>query len=303
MRITAFGEILWDNLPSGKVLGGAPLNVMVRMAQLGAQASIISACGNDNDGKALCAKVAEQRVYIDLIQRNNLPTSLVNVHLDAKGSATYDIVYPCAWDNIMPTQSALDEVKQADAFVFGSLASRDERSFQTLKALLAHAEYKIFDVNLRTPHYNYETLRYLMSEANLIKLNDEELFEITSEMGCKKRSLEQNIQFLSDKASGAKICVTLGAHGAVFYDTDEECFSYCAGYRVDVVDTVGAGDNFFGAFLWKYLQEPNGVESALEFGCAVGAMVAGQAGATPKISRQEIEQFMEVGIELFDEDE
>lgn len=295
MHITSFGEILWDNLPSGKVLGGAPLNVMVRLAQLGAQTSIISACGNDEDGKALCEQVAQQGVTTHLIQTNDLPTSLVNVTLDDKGSATYDIVYPCAWDNIAASQSALDEVAQADALVFGSLACRDERSRQTLKALLERAKesakFKIFDVNLRAPHYDFEQLLDLMRQADLLKLNDDELFLITQHFGSRHNSLERNIEFLAQLTQTKALCVTLGSHGAVFWQ--DGTFYYCAGYRVKVVDTVGAGDSFFGAFLWNYLQAPHQPQSALDFGCAVGAMVAAERGATPKITLAQIKAFMQ----------
>lgn len=295
MHITSFGEILWDNFAHGKILGGAPLNVMVRLAQLGAQTSIISACGNDEDGKALCGQVAALGVATHLIQTNALPTSLVNVMLDDKGSATYDIVYPCAWDDIAASQSALDEVATADALVFGSLATRDERSRQTLKALLERAQesakFKIFDVNLRAPHYDFDQLLDFMRQADLLKLNDDELFLIAQHFGSSHKNLERNIEFLAQLTQTKALCITLGSHGAVFWVEGKTY--YCAGYRVDVVDTVGAGDSFFGAFLWKYLQQPHEPQSALDFGCAVGAMVAARAGATPMIHADDIQAFMQ----------
>lgn len=290
MKVTSFGEVLWDDFPDGKVLGGAPLNVMVRLSSLGADTSIISRRGDDEDGTELVRQIQEKNVATDLIQVDTEhATGLVKVQLDDKGCASYDIVYPCAWDKISVEEMAIVRVAESNAFVFGSLSTRDAASRISLQTLLQVARLKIFDVNLRKPHYDPKRILSLMKQSDVIKLNDDELYELTEVYGEKSNDLEHNIQFLAQLTKVKHICVTLGSHGAVYY-RDGEFFAN-HGYRIDVVDTVGAGDSFLAGFIFKFL---SGAEPAemLSFACALGAMVASRAGATSPIALEEIEQFM-----------
>ncbi|QMT32156.1 carbohydrate kinase family protein [Alysiella filiformis] len=290
MKISSFGEVLWDDFATGKVLGGAPLNVMVRLSNLGADTAIISRCGQDADGEALLQQVAAKNVATHLIQIDpQHATSLVKVSLDSKGVASYDIVYPCAWDKIALQADAIERVQQSDAFVFGSLSARDEVSRQTLNALLPHAKYKIFDVNLRAPHYNLAHIVDLMKQADLIKLNDDELQEIATFLGSKYHSIEQNMRLIAELTQTAQICVTLGSHGAVLWQ--DGTFHHHSGFRVAVADTVGAGDSFLGGLIFQLLHRTEPA-AALQFACALGALVAAEHGATPNISLAQIESFI-----------
>lgn len=290
MKVSSFGEVLWDDFATGKVLGGAPLNVMVRLSNLGADTAIISRCGNDADGEELLRQVAAKNVATDFIQIDDeLATSLVKVSLDAKGCASYDIVYPCAWDKIAPTPAAIERVQQSDAFVFGSLSTRDEVSRHTLNELLKHAKYKIFDVNLREPHYDMNHIFELMKQADMLKLNDDELQEIAERFGSKYHSVEQNIRFVSQLTHTPTICVTLGTHGAVLFQNG--FFFHNCGFRVKVADTVGAGDSFLGGLIFKLLSKAQPLE-AITFACAMGALVAAEHGATPQISMAQIDAFI-----------
>ena len=290
MKVTSFGEVLWDDFPSGKVLGGAPLNVIVRMQSLGADGSIISRYGDDEDGKELLRQIESKNVKTDLLQVcNECPTSLVKVTLDKSGSASYEIVYPCAWDRITVDEAALERVAQSDAFIFGSLATRDEVSRATLAQLLERAKFKIFDVNLRKPHYDTDRLLETMKKVNMVKLNDDELYELAEIYGSPYHSIEQNIVYLA-KLTGVEIlCVTLGSHGAGVYK-DGQLYRH-SGFRVKVADTVGSGDSFLGGLAYKLLNNADPQE-AVAFACALGALVASRHGATPDISLQEIETFM-----------
>ncbi len=290
MKVTSFGEVLWDDFPSGKVLGGAPLNVIVRMQSLGADGSIISRYGDDEDGKELLRQIESKNVKTDLLQVcNECPTSLVKVTLDKSGSASYEIVYPCAWDRITVDEAALERVAQSDAFIFGSLATRDEVSRATLAQLLERAKFKIFDVNLRKPHYDTDRLLETMKKVNMVKLNDDELYELAEIYGSPYHSIEQNIVYLA-KLTGVEIlCVTLGSHGAALYK-DGQLYRH-SGFRVKVADTVGSGDSFLGGLAYKLLNNADPQE-AVAFACALGALVASRHGATPDISLQEIETFM-----------
>lgn len=289
-KITAFGEILWDNLPTGKVLGGAPVNLLTHLAALGADCSVISRCGNDADGAALREAIRRKHVAIDFIQTDpQLATSQVLVQLNDEGCAHYDIVYPCAWDKIQAGEAAKTRVAQSDVFIFGSLSVRDAVSRQTLAELLPHASFKIFDVNLRPPHYRLAHLSDMMRQADFIKLNDDELHEIATALGSPYRSIEQNIRFIAEHTHTRQICVTLGKHGALYF-CDGELFAHY-GYRVTVADTVGAGDSFLAGFIHQYLQRKPPQE-ILAFACALGSLVASRHGATPEVSLAEIEAMM-----------
>ena len=289
-KITAFGEILWDNLPTGKVLGGAPVNLLTHLAALGADCSVISRCGNDADGAALREAIRRKHVAIDFIQTDpQLATSQVLVQLNDEGCVHYDIVYPCAWDKIQAGEAAKTRVAQSDVFIFGSLSVRDAVSRQALAELLPHASFKIFDVNLRPPHYRLADLRDMMRQADFIKLNDDELHEIATALGSPYRSIEQNIRFIAEHTHTRQICVTLGKHGALYF-CDGELFAHY-GYRVTVADTVGAGDSFLAGFIHQYLQRKPPQE-ILAFACALGSLVASRHGATPEVSLAEIEAMM-----------
>ena len=289
-KITAFGEILWDNLPTGKVLGGAPVNLLTHLAALGADCSVISRCGNDADGAALREAIRRKHVAIDFIQTDpQLATSQVLVQLDDEGCAHYDIVYPCAWDKIQAGEAAKTRVAQSDVFIFGSLSVRDAVSRQALAELLPHASFKIFDVNLRPPHYRLAHLSDMMRQADFIKLNDDELHEIATALGSPYRSIEQNIRFIAEHTHTRQICVTLGKHGALYF-CDGELFAHY-GYRVTVADTVGAGDSFLAGFIHQYLQRKPPQE-ILAFAGALGSLVASRHGATSEVSLAEIEAMM-----------
>lgn len=290
MKITSFGEVLWDDFPGGKVLGGAPLNVLVRLAALGADCSIISSRGEDEDGELLEQQVEARGVNTSLLQRcADQPTSLVKVRLDQDGIASYEIVYPCAWDRIRLEDDALQRVADSDVFIYGSLSARDPVSRATLEQLLERARFKVFDVNLRAPHYQLDQVLALMKAADLIKLNDDELYELADKAGSPYHSMLQNMLFLAELTDTPRMCVTLGGHGAVYLEDGR--FYHHNGYRVKVVDTVGSGDSFLAGLIFK-LQDKAPADDALAFACALGALVASRQGATPEISVEDIERFM-----------
>ena len=291
-KIVCFGEVLFDVFPTHRKIGGAPLNVGLRMASLGIDTQIISRIGQDELGNELLDFVKENGVSTDAIQVDTtFATGEVLVQLDEKGSASYTINYPVAWDKIEATPEAQNVVANADALVFGSLVCRDNTSYQSLLTLLNSAKYKIFDVNLRAPFYTKELLLDLMNKADFIKFNDDELYEISAYLGSPFHSLEQNIQFIAEKTNTNHICVTKGSHGAVLL-YDNQLF-YNSGYKIKVADTVGAGDSFLAGLLTKLL---TGVtpQNAINFACALGALVAQNEGANPKISPETISEFMQI---------
>lgn len=291
-KIACFGEVLFDVFPTHRKIGGAPLNVGLRMASLGIETQIISRIGEDEIGKELLDFVTQNGVRSDSIQSDkNFATGEVVVKLDDKGSASYTINYPVAWDKIEATPEAHKIVASADAIVFGSLVCRDTTSYQSLLSLLNVAKYTIFDVNLRAPFYTKELLSDLMNKADFIKFNDDELYEISAYLGSPFHSLEQNIQFIAEKTNTQHICVTKGSHGAVLMYNNQ--LFYNSGYKITVADTVGAGDSFLAGLLTQLL---TGIDpqKAINFACALGALVAQEEGANPKISPEAIANFMQV---------
>lgn len=290
MKISSFGEVLWDDFPSGKALGGAPLNVLVRLASLGAECSIISRCGRDADGEELLRQIAARNVAADLVQTDDEhATSLVKVLLKGDGSASYEIVYPCAWDKIAVTDEALARVAASDAFVYGSLSGRDPVSRAALEQILPAARFRVLDVNLRKPHYDAERVLGLMRHADLIKLNDEELYELATAFGSPYHSLEQNLRYLAGHTDTEHICVTLGQHGALYFRHGDILAHH--GFRVSVADTVGAGDSFLAGFLHQMFSGSAPADT-LAFACAIGALNVTRPGATPGISLEEVRTLM-----------
>lgn len=289
-KIACFGEVLFDVFPTHKKIGGAPLNVANRLRFFGNDVTMISAIGQGKNGAELMDFIKESGIDASCVQvHNEYKTGKVNVMLNGKGSASYDIKYPRAWDKIRLTEVNKSAVKNSDAFVFGSLIARDDSSRSTLYALLELAKYKIFDLNLRTPYYTKEVLFHLMDKADFIKFNDDELFEVTKYMGSKYHSLEQNLKFIAEKTNTKHICVTKGAHGAVLMY--EGKLYYNSGFLIKVVDTVGAGDSFLGSLISQLL---NNVEpqEAIDFACAVGALVAQSEGANPVLLKSDIDAFI-----------
>ena len=290
LKIACFGEVLWDVFPTHKKIGGAPLNVANRLQALGNEVTMISAIGEGGNGAKLLDYIKEVGINPNCIQvHNDYKTGKVKVMLNEKGSASYDIKYPRAWDKIRLTEINKNAVKNSDAFVYGSLAARDESSRNTLFKLLELANYKIFDLNLRPPYYTKDLLIRLMNQADFIKFNDDELYEVSGYLGSKYRSMEQNIKYIAQKTNTKHICVTKGQHGAVLlYD---DTFYYNSGYLIKVIDTVGAGDSFLASLISQLLNSVNPQE-AVDFACAVGAMVAQSEGANPVLLPSDIDAFI-----------
>ncbi len=279
LKSVCYGEILWDIFPNYKTLGGAPLNVALRLKSFGVNSSIISKIGNDKYGHELL-NLINKDLDTKLIQLDNeLETGKVIITLDNYKNAKYQIKSPSAWDSIELNDENIKAVQNADVFIYGSLSCRNNISKKTLLRLLDYAKFPVCDINLRHPHYERQLLIKLIEKAHLIKCNEEELFELSNIFNCTKRNLEDTISGLSKAAKTKKICVTRGERGAIFFDNT---FYYNNGYKVKVVDTVGAGDSFLAAMLFKLLKGFDS-QKALDYACYIGGLTSKFKGANPKL--------------------
>lgn len=287
--IICFGEILWDLFPSGKMLGGAPFNVASSIKGLGGDVEFISRVGDDELGKDIRSEVLRKGISTELLQSDPLhETGKVIVTLDDTGSAQYEIAEDAAWDFIEATARSIGKVQQAKAFVFGSLVARAS-SKASLQSLLKASTFSVFDLNLRPPFYDLNTLKVLMKASQMLKFNDDEIYEIATQMGSPFHSLDQHITFISQETNTDIICVTKGSHGAVFLYN--KSWYYNSGYKIKVVDTVGAGDSFL-ATLVLGLVKGDDIQTTLDLACGMGALVAGSKGANPLISKSDLETFV-----------
>ncbi|WP_443944788.1 carbohydrate kinase family protein [Pedobacter sp. AW1-32] len=276
--VTSIGEILWDVFPEGKKAGGSSMNVALNLHKQGINSRFISSVGEDENGKELLDFLEKQNYPVNLIQKSHLPTSTVQVFLDESQQATYTIVEPVAWDAILLNPETINAVQNADAFVYCSLTCRNETSKTTILSLLKEAKLKVFDINLRPPFYRPETLKALLAEADILKVNEHEIVYLRDQFALSGNNDEQILKQLAIMFDIQIICLTLGDKGASVLHSGQ--LHTHAGYKVKVADTVGSGDSFLATFISSFL---NGypMDVILDRACKVGAFVASQTGANP----------------------
>lgn len=272
------------------------MNVAADLRNFGLNAQLISRVGNDDLGRELLDFLDQKGIPLDLIQVGQTHlTGVAKANVSDSNEVTYKILQPVAWDYIQLEPGLTDLVRQSDLFVYGSLAARSQQTHETLMELLAVAPSKVFDVNLRAPHYKRATVEQLLNGANMVKLNEHELLELSGWYG-DEPDLQRSMEQLRERYKLQTLCVTLGEDGAALLDTTG--FYKQAGFAVEVADTIGSGDAFLAGFLYKTLQGES-PQKTLEFACASGAYVATQQGATPIFSEQTItnQSFMAVLVQ------
>ncbi|MEM7085068.1 MAG: carbohydrate kinase [Bacteroidota bacterium] len=290
-EVICFGEILWDVFPDKQIIGGAPLNVALRLHSFNVEAAIISRIGTDTLGVEITSYITQSGLCQEFIQRDDkLPTGQVSITLNEGGCASYDILKPVAWDAIEVSSELIQAVGETPYFLFGSLAIRGGLNRETLRRLLLVANTKIFDVNLRAPHYHISMVYELMQLADFIKLNDEELLEVCDVLGCQEKNMKNQVEWLVKITSTTSVCVTRGDAGALLFHLGK--FYEHDGFKVNVVDTVGAGDSFLATLIHYLFLKQDTPQNALKAACAVGAIVASKEGANAMISEKELQNFM-----------
>lgn len=275
-----FGEMLWDCLPQGRFAGGAPLNVGYHLARLGWRVAPVSAVGADPLGMELIEKLGGWGIEtFGVAVWPEAPTGTVEVVLDEAGKPCYDIRADVAWDSVWANDRVIEEAQRADALIFGSLAQRSPSNRRALSALLRAATkaLKVFDVNLRPPFDDLALVRALAEDADLVKLNDEELARLT-DGATGLEAAEEGARALSRELGVDSICVTCGALGAGLLRGGRWWPE--PGRPAEVADTVGAGDAFLAALV-AGLRGGDAEPQALAIACRLGEWVAARPGATP----------------------
>ena len=280
--VVGMGEALWDVLPEGKKIGGAPANFAYHVSQFGLPSCVVSAIGDDALGKEIIENFTSKGLD-QLIAEVPYPTGTVQVEIDQTGIPLYDIKENVAWDNIPYTEHLDALAKRTKAVCFGSLAQRNVVSRETINHFLDTMPKEddsliVFDVNLRQGFYNKEILCKSMQNCNILKINDEELITVSRMFGYPGIDLQDKCWILLGKYNLTMLILTCGINGSYVFTPGNVSFQPTP--KVEVADTVGAGDSFTAAFIASILKGKS-VTEAHSIAVKTSAFVCTQKGAMP----------------------
>lgn len=285
--IVGMGEALWDVLPEGKKIGGAPANFAFHVSQLGLDSRVVSAVGQDRLGDEILENFDSKQLKYH-IDRVPYPTGMVQVELDDRGVPCYEIKEGVAWDNIPFTPSLEELARNTRSVCFGSLAQRSVVSRNTINRFLdtmpdGEGQCKIFDINLRQGFYSKEVLCDSMRRCNILKLNDEELVLLSRMFGYPGIDLEDKCWILLGKYNLKMLILTCGINGSYIFTPG--AVSFVETPKVKVADTIGAGDSFTAAFCTSVLKGKS-IHEAHRLAVDVSAYVCTQNGAMAELPRE-----------------
>lgn len=286
--VVGIGEALWDCLPEGRKIGGAPANFAYHVSQFGLNGCAVSAIGDDDLGREIVDVFASKNVN-NRLAVVPFPTGTVQVKLDKQGIPQYDIMQNVAWDNIPFTDELATLASQTRAVCWGSLAQRNEVSRNTISKFIASMpadSLKVFDINLRQSFYTKEIIEKSFEMCDILKINDEELVVVSQMLTgkeCADDMLDDEVKEICNdmiRRYGIKMLIlTCGTDGSYVFSADGK-FSFQPTPKVTVADTVGAGDSFTGSFIASLLNGKT-IEEAHKTAVKVSAFVCTQNGAMP----------------------
>jgi fructokinase len=280
-KVVGIGEVLWDLLPAGPQLGGAPANFAYHARQLGAKAQVITRVGNDERGQGVIRRFEEMGIDGGTVQTDShLPTGTAGVVLGKDGTPQFTIIDGVAWDFLALTDEALKAVRDANAVCFGTLAQRTRAAglvIQQLVEATPTTALRVFDINLRQGHYNWEIIEQSLARANVLKMNDQELTILSPKLGLLGTVNEMMAQ-LADRFELELVAVTRAEQGSLLYRDGNS--SELPGRKMNIADTVGAGDAFTAALVLGLLNQ-FGLEDIHRIAADVASFVCSQPGATP----------------------
>ena len=289
-RVIGLGEVLWDLLPNGACLGGAPANFAYITTLMGDQGIVVSRVGEDSRGLEALRRMEELGLNIDHVQTDRQhPTGVVNVDLEGNGQPKFEIAEGVAWDFLEWSRDWQHLAEKASAVCFGSLAQRSEQSRATIRRFLgatSASTVKVFDVNLRQAFYSRDILEESMQLADIVKLNDDELPKLMRLLGIPHKDERSSAKRLIHDYDLDVACITRGSRGSLLVRGKDE--TEHPGFRVRVADTVGSGDAFTAGLVHEYLHGAS-LDLMNEVANLVGAWVASEVGAMPAPKRGALE--------------
>ncbi len=279
-QVVCFGEILFDILPGQSKPGGAPFNVAYHLKHAGISSYLISSVGNDAYGEELIATLQQWGIDTGGIAVNDTyATGKALVRNGPDNQPEFELLFPVAWDFIQWQHQFEAIIKNAGAFVFGSLAARNADSYNTLLRCLAATSLNVFDINIRPPHYSQAVLETLLSKTHILKLNNLELDLLAEWLGATAADEIGQINAIRNRFDIPEVVLTKGDQGASYYGT--EMVLHQKALKVKVADTVGSGDAFLAGFLSRRLQSGMSIFDSMQEAVRRGAYVASKSGACP----------------------
>lgn len=280
--VVGLGEVLWDMLPEGRKIGGAPVNFAYHAGQFGIDTMAVSAIGNDKLGEDTIAEMNGKHLN-HIFPSVPYPTGSVQVKLDEKGVPAYDIKENVAWDNIPFTNEIESVARNCQAVCFGSLAQRNTVSRNTIRKFIESTPsgcIRIFDINLRQNFYTSNVIRDSLELCNILKINDEEIMLVSRMFNYDSSNIENVCRTIMEDFSLEMVILTCGTKGSYIFTKGG--VSFMPTPKVNVADTVGAGDSFTGSFCAAILRGLP-VAEAHKKAVEVSAYVCTQNGAMPEI--------------------
>lgn len=281
--IVGIGEILWDMLPEGRRLGGAPANFAYHVSQFGLKSLAVSAVGRDEAGDA----AIQEMNSLTMLSRVDFPTGMVDIRLDSSGIPQYDIRIPAAWDNIPFTPELKQLAYRTRAVCFGTLARRSPSSRHTISAFVntvprGEGQWRILDINLRQPFYSRDIILEALEQCNILKINDEELSIISGMLSVPGATIQEKCRQILLRFKLKFLILTCGVNGSYVFSSLTETPSFLSTPHVTVADTVGAGDSFTAAFIAALIHGRSPLE-AHRLAVDVSAYVCTRNGAMPEL--------------------
>ena len=292
-KVVAFGEVVWDILPNGKVLGGTPLNMAFRCNTFKEEGFLLSRVGDDELGNEALERIKELGIPDEDVQVDTaFPTGTVNITLDKNNEAKFEVKLEVAFDHIEFSADALRLVRNADCLFFGLLPQRFGISKNTIRELIKESPDSLhfFDLKLFEHFFNVKVVEFLLQAAQIVRIKEKEISFLSRELGLNVDNAEVFCEQICKKYKIDLVLITRGQNGVFAFHTKKGAF-YDGGYKIEVEDNIGSGMAFCAGFLHYYLNGRT-IESALKFGNAAGALNTTKRGATAFFNKKDVLGFM-----------
>lgn len=297
-KIVAFGEIVWDILPHGKVLGGTPSNLVFRCNSFGEEGHLLSRVGDDELGNEALDKLNELGISdLDVQIDTEFPTGEVHVTFDENGESRYQVKEDVAFDHIEFTAEALKLARNADCLFFGLLPQRYGLSKNTIRELIKESPDSIhfFDLKLFEHFFDVNVVVHFLSTAHIVRIKEKEIEFLANELKIKYSETEDFVKAISDKFKIDLVIITRGNGGVLAYHKEEGIFLEPA-YKIEMKDNIGSGMAFSAGFLHYYLNGKS-LQESIQFGNAAGALNTTKTGATTYFNKNDVLKFIETTIQ------